>query len=79
MGEATFSDSRTPRDSHFVSLFTFGEGYHRLWSHRSYDAHWSVQIFLLLLGSSTFEGPVIEWCNDHRIHHRYTDTEKRSI
>jgi stearoyl-CoA desaturase (Delta-9 desaturase) len=28
IGEATFSDSRTPRDSHFVSYLTFGEGYH---------------------------------------------------
>ena len=35
-------------------------GYHRLWSHRSYDAHWTVQIFLLLLGSSTFEGSVFD-------------------
>jgi stearoyl-CoA desaturase (Delta-9 desaturase) len=28
IGEATFADERTPRDSMFVSLFTFGEGYH---------------------------------------------------
>ena len=28
IGEATFADERTPRDSWFVSLFTFGEGYH---------------------------------------------------
>eukprot|EP01080_Neovahlkampfia_damariscottae_P012360 gene12360-6028_t len=51
-------------------------GYHRLWSHRSFDAHWSVEFILLILGSSTFEGSVFSWCNDHRIHHRYTDTEK---
>lgn len=51
-------------------------GYHRLWSHRSYDAHWTVQLALLFLGSSTFEGSVLSWCNDHRKHHRYTDTDK---
>jgi stearoyl-CoA desaturase (Delta-9 desaturase) len=51
-------------------------GYHRLWSHRSFDAHWSIEIILLILGSSTFEGSVFSWCNDHRIHHRYTDTDR---
>lgn len=26
-------------------------GVHRLWSHRSYDAHWSVRLFLMLANS----------------------------
>jgi stearoyl-CoA desaturase (delta-9 desaturase) len=51
-------------------------GYHRLWSHRSFDAKGIAKIPLMLAGSSTFEGSVISWCRDHRAHHRYTDTNK---
>jgi len=31
---------------------------------------------LMLMGSSSFEGSIISWCNDHRYHHRYTDTDR---
>jgi len=51
-------------------------GYHRLWSHRSYDGHWFTRFLLLIMGTSAFEGSVFTWCNDHRKHHRYTDTDK---
>ena len=31
-------------------------GYHRLWSHRAYQAHWSARLFFMLFGSvSDFE------------------------
>ncbi len=33
-------------------------------------------MFLALLGTSAFEGSVFNWCHDHRVHHRYTDTPK---
>ncbi len=51
-------------------------GYHRLFSHRSFKAHWSVRLLFALLGAATFEGSVLEWSTDHRNHHRYTDTDK---
>ena len=51
-------------------------GYHRLFSHSSYKAAWPVRLILLLLATAAFEGSVLEWCTDHRNHHRYTDTEK---
>jgi len=36
-GDATFSDQRTPRDSVFVGLLTFGEGYHNFHHEFPYD------------------------------------------
>lgn len=51
-------------------------GYHRLFSHKSYRAHWSIKLLLTCFGSSTFEGPVFVWASDHRNHHKYQDTPK---
>jgi stearoyl-CoA desaturase (delta-9 desaturase) len=51
-------------------------GYHRLFAHKSYKAHWLVRSIFLLFASAAFEGSVLEWCTDHRDHHRYTDSEK---
>ncbi|KJE90183.1 delta 9 fatty acid desaturase, variant [Capsaspora owczarzaki ATCC 30864] len=51
-------------------------GYHRLFSHRSYDAATIPKMILTVMGTSSFEGSVFEWCSDHRAHHRYTDTDR---
>jgi stearoyl-CoA desaturase (delta-9 desaturase) len=51
-------------------------GYHRLWSHRAYRAHWIVRMMLCLGGAAAFEGSIKWWCRNHRAHHRYTDTDK---
>lgn len=50
-------------------------GYHRLFSHRAYDAHWSVRLFFLLFGAAAFEGSVVKWSSDHRRHHNECDHE----
>ncbi|RME80787.1 MAG: acyl-CoA desaturase [Planctomycetota bacterium] len=51
-------------------------GYHRLFSHRSYEAHPVIRCLFTLFGSAAFQGSVLEWCSDHRIHHRYVDKDK---
>jgi stearoyl-CoA desaturase (delta-9 desaturase) len=51
-------------------------GYHRLFSHVAYKAAWPVRLFYVLFGAGAFEGSVLEWCTDHRDHHRYTDQDK---
>ena len=51
-------------------------GYHRLFAHRTYQAVYPLRLVLLLLGAAAFEGSALEWCTDHRNHHRYTDTDK---
>jgi stearoyl-CoA desaturase (delta-9 desaturase) len=50
-------------------------GYHRLFSHQSYEASPLLQLILLLAGSASLEGSALWWCRDHRAHHRYTDTD----
>jgi len=51
-------------------------GYHRLWSHRAFTAHWIVRLALCLGGAAAFQGSAKWWCRNHRAHHRYTDTDK---
>jgi stearoyl-CoA desaturase (delta-9 desaturase) len=51
-------------------------GYHRLFAHRSYEAHPIVRAFFLLLGTGAFEGSALDWSLEHRDHHRFVDTNK---
>ena len=60
----------------FFSMLGITAGYHRLYSHRSYQAAYPLQLFLLLAGASAVQGSCLWWARLHRSHHRYTDTEK---
>lgn len=51
-------------------------GYHRLWSHRSYNATFLLQVFLLCGGTSAVQGSCYWWARSHRSHHRHTDTDR---
>lgn len=51
-------------------------GYHRLFSHRSYEAASPVKWFFVFFGAAAFQGTVIDWSYDHRIHHRYEDKDE---
>ena len=51
-------------------------GYHRLFSHRSYEARWPYRLAVLLLGAAAFQNSARKWCADHRLHHRHTDRDK---
>jgi len=51
-------------------------GYHRLYSHRSYRTNRWVEIPLLFFGTMAGQGSILRWANDHRLHHKYVDTDK---
>jgi len=51
-------------------------GYHRLWSHRSYEAHWSVRLFFMLFGAMAIQNSIYIWAAGHRPHHRFVDDEE---
>lgn len=51
-------------------------GYHRLFSHKSYEAHPLLEGILLFISAGAFQGSALKWASDHRIHHRYEDTDK---
>jgi stearoyl-CoA desaturase (delta-9 desaturase) len=48
-------------------------GWHRLFTHRSFQTVRPVQFVLGVLGSMTFQGPLIDWVGRHRLHHQYSD------
>ncbi|XP_054153820.1 stearoyl-CoA desaturase-like [Oppia nitens] len=50
-------------------------GAHRLWSHRSYKARLPLRIVLMLFHSIAGQNDLYEWCRDHRVHHKYSETD----
>lgn len=50
-------------------------GYHRLFTHKSFEAVAPVRWLLAVLGSMSVQGPVIEWVGVHRRHHQHSDRE----
>jgi len=50
-----------------------GSGYHRLWSHRTYDAHPALKWLLAFMGGMALQNSIIVWSARHRIHHRDVD------
>ena len=65
----------------FVFLWAGGvsitAGYHRLWSHRAYNAHWSVRLFLMVFGAMSLQNSILIWASQHRTHHRFVDDVER--
>lgn len=59
----------------FVGL-SVTAGYHRLFSHKTYQAAWPVRLFFLIFGAGALENSVIEWSADHRVHHAHVDEER---
>ncbi|MEX2366927.1 MAG: fatty acid desaturase [Pseudohongiellaceae bacterium] len=62
----------------FLLLLTFCEmsitaGYHRLWSHRAYQAHPLLKLVFALGGACALQNDCITWASDHRRHHLYVD------
>jgi len=51
-------------------------GYHRLFSHKTYQASWPVRLGLLVFGAGALENSVLNWAADHRIHHAHVDEER---
>jgi len=45
-------------------------GYHRLWSHRAYNASRPLEYFLAVAGGGSVQGAIWWWARGHRSHHR---------
>ena len=50
-------------------------GYHRLFTHRSFQTFAPIRYAFAVLGQMAVEGPVVAWVADHRKHHRFSDAE----
>jgi stearoyl-CoA desaturase (delta-9 desaturase) len=49
-------------------------GFHRLFTHRSFETNAVVRFVLAALGSMAVQGSVLRWVAQHRRHHRHSDT-----
>ena len=56
-----------------VSSLGITVGYHRYFTHGSFHCRKEVKYVLAVAGALAAEGPLEQWCADHRQHHRYTD------
>lgn len=48
-------------------------GFHRLFTHRSFETHRSIKFVLGVLGSMSVQGPLLRWVAIHRRHHQHSD------
>ena len=58
-----------------ISALGVTAGAHRLWAHRSYKAHVIYRIIVMLFNCISFQNDVLEWARDHRVHHKYSETD----
>jgi stearoyl-CoA desaturase (delta-9 desaturase) len=56
-----------------LSSVGIGVGYHRHFTHKSFETTPAVRYILAVLGSFAAEGPVIKWVASHRMHHQHAD------
>ena len=56
-----------------LSSLSVTGGYHRYFSHRSYECSTPVKLFYLIFGAAAVENSILHWASDHRYHHRYVD------
>ena len=51
-------------------------GYHRLFSHRSFEAHPILEWTMVIIGAAALENSALKWCSDHRRHHKHLDKDQ---
>ena len=51
-------------------------GYHRYFSHKTYEAREWVKWFWALFGAASFQNSILIWARDHRVHHRFVDSDQ---
>lgn len=52
-------------------------GYHRLWSHRAYQAHPVLRFIFALGGAYAVQNSILHWASDHRMHHLHVDDNEK--
>lgn len=61
-----------------IGLYTFcglgiTAGWHRYFSHRSFETSTPMKALLAIAGSMAMQGPLTQWVTDHRKHHALSD------
>ena len=58
----------------FMVAFGTTVGAHRLYTHRCYKANAKLRALLVFMQTMAVQNSMHEWVRDHRVHHKYTDT-----
>ncbi len=61
---------------YLFTAFGITVGYHRLFTHRSFDAPMAVKVIFAVAGSMAVQGNLIGWVGTHRRHHQHSDTDE---
>ncbi|MBS1847569.1 MAG: fatty acid desaturase [Actinobacteria bacterium] len=61
---------------YFGRMFFITAGYHRYFSHRAYKTSRVFQFILAFGGSMAAQKGALWWASHHRLHHRFSDTER---
>lgn len=52
-------------------------GYHRLWAHKTYEAHPAIQFVFAIGGAFAMQNSALHWASDHREHHKHVDDNNK--
>ncbi|KAH8241258.1 hypothetical protein KR032_005452 [Drosophila birchii] len=58
-----------------VTALGISGGAHRLWAHRTFKANVPLRLIFLFLNTLAFQDAVYIWARDHRVHHKYAETD----
>ncbi|SMF65191.1 stearoyl-CoA desaturase (delta-9 desaturase) [Pseudobacteriovorax antillogorgiicola] len=59
-----------------VTVLGVTMGYHRYFTHRSFEAHPLLTYGLAICGTLALQGSIRDWVSHHRLHHAGSDTER---
>ncbi|XP_070504677.1 delta(9)-fatty-acid desaturase fat-7-like [Chironomus tepperi] len=59
----------------FIASFGIPVGAHRYWAHRSFKANYAFQVLMMIFQTICIQNDIIEWVRDHRVHHKFSDTD----
>jgi len=59
---------------YYMSGLGITAGCHRYWAHKSYKAKLPLRLILALFQTIAFQNSIHEWSRDHRVHHKYSET-----
>ncbi|GLP95245.1 acyl-CoA desaturase [Paraferrimonas sedimenticola] len=60
-----------------MSGLSITAGYHRLWSHKAYQANPVVRFVFALGGALALQNSALHWSSDHRRHHKHVDDNEK--
>jgi stearoyl-CoA desaturase (delta-9 desaturase) len=72
----TWADFGLLTGAYLVTGLGITVGFHRLFSHKSFETGKSLELLWGVLGSMAIQGPLLRWVAMHRLHHHYSDKDR---